>query len=209
MVFVITIDNTNSTTNTNVEQVIQLQLMTKILKEAVGDSDSFSIMLESITKAMNDNNGIGNGNSSVPYVNEIKNDIKSGNSTIEEAVDNASKKYGIDKDFLMAVIKQESSFDPKATSKSGAMGLMQLMPGTADDLGVTNAYDIGENVDGGSKYLRGLLDMYSGSKELALSAYNAGSNTVSSRGVKSKDDIYKMPAETKDYVSKIMKYYGK
>lgn len=217
------------------EQALQLQLMTQVMKEMMsnsgigsdgedsGESAAFSVMLESLTSALNGSNNSASPNiiqeltnalsssglSSSDLANEIGSSVSSGNSSIEQAVENASKKYGIDKDLINAVINQESSFNPNATSKCGAMGLMQLMPGTAQGLGVTNAYDINQNVDGGTKYLKELLNMYSGSKELALAAYNAGSNAVSSRGVKTKDDIYKMPTETRNYVKNIMKNYGK
>ena len=104
----------------------------------------------------------------------------------------------------MAVIKQESGFNPKSTSGAGAMGLMQLMPGTAKELGVSDAYNVEQNVDGGTKYLKGLLDMYGNTKELALAAYNAGPGTLQNRGVKDVSDISRLPNETRDYVQKVI-----
>jgi len=109
----------------------------------------------------------------------------------------------------MAVIKQESDFDPNSTSHAGAQGLMQLMPGTARELGVTDPYDIEQNIDGGTKYLKSMLEMYSNSKQLALAAYNAGPGTLRRRGVDTVEEISKLPTETQDYVKKVMKYYGK
>jgi hypothetical protein len=207
------------------EQLLQFQLMTQIFKQAVGDSNTFQLMMESLMKAMDDNNsgfggfslgeedlsklGIGGGEQLLKAHSEARKEINSGNMSIEEAVKKASTKYGIDESFIKAVIKAESSFDPKAKSHAGAMGLMQLMPGTARELGVTNPYDIEENIDGGTKYLRGLLDMYGNSKELALAAYNAGPGAVRTRGVRGKEDIDRMPTETKNYVKNVMKYYGK
>ncbi|MBV7274370.1 lytic transglycosylase domain-containing protein [Clostridiaceae bacterium UIB06] len=217
----------NVDNNKKVQDFLQFQLMTQMFKEAVGDSDSFSLIMESLTNAMTNSDGsidltklglgeddlsklgYGAGQRLNSVYNTVKDDIKSGNVSIEEAVEKASRKYGIDKDLIEAVIKQESDFDPKSVSGAGAMGLMQLMPGTASELGVSDAYDIEQNVEGGTKYLKGLLDMYNNSKELALAAYNSGPGTLKYRGVKSASDISKLPYETRDYVQKVMKYYGK
>lgn len=217
----------NVDNNKKVQDFLQFQLMTQMFKQAVGDSDSFSLIMESLTKAMTNSDGsidfaklglgeddlsklgYGAGQRLSSVYNSVKDDIKSGNISIEDAVEKASRKYGIDKALIKAVIKQESDFDPKSTSGVGAMGLMQLMPGTASELGVSNAYDIQQNVEGGTKYLKGLLDMYNNSKELALAAYNAGPGTLKYRGVRSVSDISKLPYETRDYVQKVMKYYGK
>lgn len=217
----------NVDNNKKVEDFLQFQLMTQMFKEAVGDSDSFGLIMESLTKAMTDSDGnldlsklgLGDGDlSKLGYgtgerlnsaYKGLKSDIKSGNLSIEEAVEKASRKYGLDKSLIMAVIKQESDFDPKSTSNAGAMGLMQLMPGTARELGVSDAYNIEQNVEGGTKYLKGLLDMYGNSKELALAAYNAGPGTLKYRGVRDSSDISKLPYETRDYVQKVMKYYDK
>jgi soluble lytic murein transglycosylase-like protein len=213
--------------NKNAEKLLQFQLMTQIFKEAVGDSDSFSLVMESLTKAMTDSNGnidldklglgeqdlstlgYGGGQRLSSIYKDVNSDVSSGNTSIDDAVNRASRKYGVDKDLIMAVIKQESSFNPKATSGAGAMGLMQLMPGTARELGVSDAYNVEQNVDGGTKYLKGLLDTYRNTKELALAAYNAGPGTLQNRGVRGTGDISRLPYETRDYVQKVMKYYGK
>ena len=127
------------------------------------------------------------------------------NSVSRAEIDNLVAKYadknGLDEDFVKAVINQESGFNPNATSKCGAMGLMQLMPSTAQGLGVVNAYDAEQNIEGGTKYLKGLMDRFGNDKSLALAAYNAGPNAVKKYGG--------IPpyAETQNYVKNIMSSY--
>lgn len=120
---------------------------------------------------------------------------------INELIEEYSAKNGLDKDFVKSVVRHESGFNVNATSKCGAMGLMQLMPATAQGLGVTNAYDAEQNIAGGTKYLKGLMDRFDNNKELALAAYNAGPNAVKKYGG---IPPYK---ETQNYVKNIMKTY--
>ena len=116
----------------------------------------------------------------------------------EPLVQEHAGRHGLRADLVRAVIQVESGFNPKATSPKGAMGLMQLMPGTARELGVVNAYDPAENIRGGTMYLRQLLDRYDGKEELALAAYNAGFHAVERYG-------RKVPPynETQNYVKKV------
>jgi soluble lytic murein transglycosylase-like protein len=102
---------------------------------------------------------------------------------------------------IRAVIKAESGFDPRAVSRAGAIGLMQLMPQTAIRLDVRDMYDPDDNVGGGAKYLRQLLDRFHGNLPLALAAYNAGENAV--------DRYQALPPfdETRQYVRKVLRYY--
>ncbi|MBO0525725.1 lytic transglycosylase domain-containing protein [Clostridium botulinum] len=212
------------------QQMLQMQLMGQIMKSSFGDSSSFQIVLDSLLKAMENKDISGSNNmlsldsienSGNKYygagqrledakreINSIKSEVRTGNITIDSAVEKASRKYGIDKDLLMSVIKQESDFNPNCVSNAGAQGLMQLMPGTASELGVTNPFDIEQNIDGGAKYLKKMLDMHGNVKELALAAYNAGPGTLQWRGVKNISDINKLPSETRNYVKNIMKNYG-
>jgi hypothetical protein len=126
---------------------------------------------------------------------------------IYDAISNAAKRYGVDSKLILAIIKQESDFDPNSTSSCGATGLMQIMPDNYSHLGITNGYDIGQNINGGTKLLKENLDQYGGNIEMALMAYNGGSGTMKKRGVSSAGDLYKMPTETQNYVPKVMGYY--
>ena len=118
-----------------------------------------------------------------------------------ELIEKASEKYNIDADLISAVIKAESNFNSTAVSSCGAQGLMQLMPATAAGLGVTDSFDPGQNIDGGVKYLRNMLNRFGGDVELALAAYNAGPGAV--------DQYDGIPPyqETQNYVSRILSYY--
>ncbi len=120
---------------------------------------------------------------------------------LEQAVSHAAQQHHVQPALLLAVMKAESSFNPTAVSKAGAVGLMQLIPETAIRHGVRNLYDANENITGGAKHLRYLLDRFHGNIRLALAAYNAGERKVDRYG---QIPPYK---ETQDYVNRVLVYY--
>jgi soluble lytic murein transglycosylase-like protein len=117
-------------------------------------------------------------------------------------VEDAARAHGLDSALLHAVIAVESGYDAKAVSKKGATGLMQLMPATAKRYGVADAFDPAQNVSGGAKYLRDLLDLFDSDTRLALAAFNAGENAVLKYG-------RRIPPyrETLRYVPKVLDHY--
>lgn len=127
---------------------------------------------------------------------------KTNEQSLEYIFEMAAEKYNIPLNLLKSVAKAESNFNPTAVSKAGAQGIMQLMPATARGLGVTDSFDPEQNVMGGAKYLRQMLDRFDGDIELSLAAYNAGPGNVLKYGG--------IPpfAETQNYVTKVRSYCG-
>ncbi|HON95910.1 MAG TPA: lytic transglycosylase domain-containing protein [Deltaproteobacteria bacterium] len=176
--------------------------MNRSVMDAFSDSDEDSTMADfSFMPARTD--------VAIPRQDESKvgrshqaDDIPVARGDLDGIINRASSTYGVDRNLIVSVIKAESGFDAGATSPKGAMGLMQLMPGTARDLGVTDAYDPEQNVMGGTRYLKGLLERYDGDVKKALAAYNWGAgNLERSTGY--------LPEETRNYIARIMEDYDR
>jgi hypothetical protein len=131
---------------------------------------------------------------------QIANLVKRHN--LEMVIEKYAQQYGVDQDLVWAVIRQESGFNPHAVSPKGAMGLMQLMPGTAAMLGVSDAFDVEQNIAGGIKYLEQCLNQFNQDVCLALAAYNAGPNNVV------KYQGCPPFSETRHYVASILRAYA-
>lgn len=150
------------------------------------DASSFSNVLATEEAALNSANNVTHPAGTVTYA---------------DLFNEAATTYGVDVNLLTAIAKQESNFKADAVSSAGAIGIMQLMPATAESLGVSNPYDARENIMGGAKYIRQMLDRYDGDVTLALAAYNAGSGNVAKYGG--------VPpfTETQNYVAKVTANY--
>lgn len=137
--------------------------------------------------------------------------VKVSNKQIQTYVKQAAQKYGVDEHLILAVIKKESGFRNNQKSHAGAMGLMQLMPATAKGLGIKNPWDPKENIEGGVRFLKTLLDYYEGDIMLALAGYNYGMGNVNERLAGKPRDIRSiynsLPRETRHYVQKVYSDY--
>ena len=131
---------------------------------------------------------------------ELSNEVVD-SASYDQDIRKIGRRYQVDPQLIKAIIHTESDFDHRAVSKHGAQGLMQLMPETARDLQVANPFNPRENIDGGTRYLRWLLDNFNGDLMLSLAAYNAGPGLVSRTG-----GVPRIP-ETLHYVNKVLKRY--
>ncbi|NIO03701.1 MAG: transglycosylase SLT domain-containing protein [Proteobacteria bacterium] len=119
----------------------------------------------------------------------------------DHLIEGAARTHGVDPALVKAIIRAESDFDPRAVSRTGAMGLMQLMPETANDLAVIDAFDPGENIDAGVRHFKDLLELFQNDVKLSLAAYNAGKRAVL--------QFNAIPpyGETQRYVKKVLHFY--
>ena len=132
--------------------------------------------------------------------NRGRNQRAPGTGEIDQSINEASSNYGLPACLIKGVIKAESAFQVNAVSSAGAQGLMQLMPETAKELGVKDPFDIDQNIDGGTRYLKKMLELFGGDVKLALAAYNAGPGTVNRYNG---NVPYR---ETMLYVKRVLKY---
>lgn len=167
------------------------------LKAKIGENpkEEFSQQLKAANSPLQGN--ITTKGSLAP-MNPFEQNVARSEGNLQDLITKAATKYGLDPKLFTALVKQESAFDPSARSKAGAMGLTQLMPGTARELGVQNPFDPEQSLDGGAKYLSKMLTRFNNDPRLALAAYNAGPGTVEKFGG--------IPpyTETQNYVRKIM-----
>lgn len=150
-----------------------------VQNNATGVSNTFSKLVNTAAEALSGTNTStsGKGISTAETSSEAER-----RNALDSIFTEASEKFGVDKSLLLAIAKQESDFISDEVSKSGAVGIMQLMPSTAKSLGVTNAYDAYQNIMGGAKLISNLLSKFNGDVSLALAAYNSGVGTVSKYG---------------------------
>lgn len=175
-----------------------LMVLTATVPSVLADADIYRYVSPSGTVHMTN---VPSDRKFAPVTHKGRYHASVSNQELEEAVTDYAEQYRLAPALLMAVIKAESDFNPTIISKAGAVGLMQLIPETAIRHGVRNLYDTRENIAGGAKHLRYLLDRFHGNVRLALAAYNAGERKV--------DRYRQIPPfkETRSYVKKVMGFY--
>lgn len=174
------------------------EILDKVMSGEDVDAESMEdIAIDEVDEALN------LAQDKVSILEEMYSELSDSDSEVnlDEIITKASETYGIDESLIKAIIKTESAFDSDAVSTAGAQGLMQLMPQTAELLGVEDSFDVTENVFGGVKYLSMLLEKYDNNTVKALAAYNAGPDAVDAA------DGVPNYSETKGYVLKVLQNY--
>lgn len=179
------------------------------IKEAINNlgisSDGLfrGILTDSSQSTYNQYNGMG-----IFTMDNINPDAEIGKrNEYQYLIEQASEKYGVDEILIKAIMKAESDFNPECESGAGAVGLMQLMPGTADLMGVSNRHDPEENINGGVGYFKQQLDAFGGDIKMALAAYNCGPTRLRNLNITNLNDssqFSRLPKETQNYVTKII-----
>ncbi len=187
---------TNPTTKKPVAD-ITTDLTTNSSTEKVSSNDG-NFLAKLISDELDKNN---NGSNAITVDIKSKPPLRR-NEVYDEVINNTADKYKLPPRLIKSIIKVESNFDPLAVSPKGAQGLMQIMPGTAEELNLENPFQPIKNIDSGSKYFKGLLDKFNGDIVKALAAYNAGENSF-------KDGEIPNYKETKNYVKKVIGEYLK
>jgi soluble lytic murein transglycosylase-like protein len=164
----------------------------------LSDSNKVDVMICSASQAIHPPHGADESKGEILFSRSLKEK----ETAFEPIILQAAKRYDIDAAMIKAIIMAESNFNPKAVSNKGAKGLMQLMPGTAEYLGVEDSFDPTHNIEGGVRYFKILLDRFQDDIKLALAAYNAGSRNVRKYGG--------VPPfrTTQSYIDKVLKYYA-
>jgi len=181
-------------------KALQIQMNSRLYNTVFNNSLETNYLAQKITQGYGNNLAQLVPNASKSSQQTSKMALPEGDASLNKIVNEAAQKYDVDPNLIRAVIKAESNNNPAATSPKGAMGLMQLMPETARELGVKNAYDAQENVMGGTRYLKMLLSRYDGQVDLALAAYNWGMGNLEKKP-------NQLPEETISYVEKVNSYY--
>ena len=186
------VNNFNNKINSTNQVEKPTQKFSEVLNDTIGEAYRF--------REVSSNKAVF-GTLVKPTTKPVSNQKEYSKQEISNIISEISSKHGVNEKLVRALIKQESGFNPTIVSKAGATGLMQLMPATAKELGVTNVKDPAQNVDGGVRYLKSMMEKYNGNLILALAAYNAGPGAVDKYGGV---PPYK---ETQNYVKNILANY--
>ncbi|WP_209860407.1 lytic transglycosylase domain-containing protein [Paenibacillus shirakamiensis] len=213
--------STSSSEDSSFNQILQ-QMVNSTSTDATSTLESESTDLASVTingqlwqllqAKVNAASAISESSSN-PHITNTTNNHAVSATAYDNYIKQASTTYGVPESLIKAVIDTESSFDPNSLSSAGAKGLMQLMDGTAQGLGVSNSFDPAQNIDGGTKYIAYQLKRYNGNISTAMAAYNAGPGTLQKLGITNDqqllDKLSLLPKETQKYITKIARAQAK